>query len=139
MSGSMICAPAIEMPCSIGSNAEGTKLAEKPPETPANAAAMPANGMPSSGVEDETTEWNDQDIAGVNRGVTHDADEDHHRRQQPFCRHRHHRPQRGTLMNPDCSATPMPNMATNTTPTGAKRTNSCTMEAKKVVSALPDS
>ena len=44
MPGSMICAPAWVMPCSIGSSAEGTKLALKPPDTPAKAAAMPASG-----------------------------------------------------------------------------------------------
>ena len=44
MSRSMICAPDWDIPCSMGSIADGIKLAEKPPETPANAAAIPASG-----------------------------------------------------------------------------------------------
>ena len=42
--GSMTLAAAWVMPWSRGSMPEGTKLALKPPETPAKAAAMPAMG-----------------------------------------------------------------------------------------------
>ena len=42
--GSMSCAAGCVNPWSSGSSALGTGFAEKPPETPANAAAMPASG-----------------------------------------------------------------------------------------------
>ena len=42
--GSSNCAAACEIPDKSGSSDEGTKLALKPPETPANAAAIPASG-----------------------------------------------------------------------------------------------
>ncbi len=42
--GSRTRAASSVIPASIGSIAEGMKLAEKPPDTPANAAAMPARG-----------------------------------------------------------------------------------------------
>ena len=44
--GSTICAAACEMPVSSGSSDDGTKFALKPPDTPANAAAMPARSSP---------------------------------------------------------------------------------------------
>ncbi len=43
-SGSRICAADWVKPCSSGSMPEGMKLALNPPETPANAQAMPARG-----------------------------------------------------------------------------------------------
>ena len=42
--GSMICAELCVKLCSNGSIPDGTKLALKPPLTPANAAAIPARG-----------------------------------------------------------------------------------------------
>ena len=43
-SGSRICAADCVNPCSSGSIPDGMKLAEKPPDTPAKAAEMPASG-----------------------------------------------------------------------------------------------
>src|SRR6056297_1038362 len=42
--GSSTCPATSVMPASMGSIAEGIKLAENPPDTPAKAAAMPASG-----------------------------------------------------------------------------------------------
>src|SRR6056297_1802807 len=42
--GSSTRAASSVMPASIGSMADGMKLAEKPPDTPAKAAAIPASG-----------------------------------------------------------------------------------------------
>jgi hypothetical protein len=43
-SGAMICAAACVSPERSGSRLEGMKLALKPPDTPAKAAAIPASG-----------------------------------------------------------------------------------------------
>jgi hypothetical protein len=43
-SGLMICAAACVRPERSGSRLDGTKFALNPPETPANAAAIPASG-----------------------------------------------------------------------------------------------
>jgi hypothetical protein len=42
--GAMICAADWVKPWSNGSSEDGRKFALKPPDTPANAAAMPATG-----------------------------------------------------------------------------------------------
>src|SRR5690606_27598732 len=117
--GSIMAAAAIVISPNIASVPDSRRFALNPPETPANAAAKPANGClpraakisaPSGGNTTYPASDATLDIipAKTNPNVINLFGTDNTN------------PLRSALISPVRSATPIPNIVNNTTPSGAK-------------------
>ncbi len=121
-------AASCEMPASRGSVGPSRKLAQKPPDTPAKAAASPASGCRPT-AENHRAERYHEHVAHVPGHVRQHAREDDRHRQQASRGRKHHRASAAEI-SPLPSATAMPSIATSTVPSGAKPVKFVTSEVR---------